>query len=240
MIENLTLAEIVKTKPEAAKLMEKYDLDFCCKGKMKLSDQVKDSVLLDKISNELEALFLKTEPTETDFESYSFHQLVDFIVEKHHAYVKESMPVILEHLEKVAYKHGDAFPYMKRIASLFFQVKTEMEQHMIKEESVLFPAILDMEKQAGSNEFLKQGFSVDAPIQMMEAEHEMAGKIMDEIRQLSNHYTIPDAACTTFAVSLKELKLFEEDLHRHVHLENYVLFPKAIAFQEKGKTEISI
>lgn len=110
-----------------------------------------------------------------------------------------------------------------------------MEQHMIKEESVLFPAILDMEKQAGSNEFLKQGFSVDAPIQMMEAEHEMAGKIMDEIRQLSNHYTIPDAACTTFAVSLKELKLFEEDLHRHVHLENYVLFPKAIAFQEKER-----
>ena len=231
MIENLSLAEIVKSKPETAALLEKYDLDFCCKGKMKLSDQVKDPDRLKDIIGELEIVFSKGKIQEVNYEELSLTALVDHILQTHHTYVKEVMPLILLHLEKVAAKHGDRFPYMKRILALFFEVKHDLEQHLVKEEMILFPQIklIEAEKSSGKNP--ETPFRVDMPILVMEEEHEVVGKLMQEIRLLSNHYTAPEGACMTFMVSLDELKKFEEDLHIHVHLENFILFPKAIRLQ---------
>jgi len=232
-IENLSLAEIITERPQAAVLLEKYDLDFCCRGKLKLSDQIKDQDKLAEVIKELEEVFSDKKPLEVRYDQISLTELVDHILQKHHRYVKENLPVILEHLEKVAYKHGDSYPQMKKIAELFTEVKRDFEQHMMKEEVILFPRIKVMERILSEGGSLKEKISIQAPVHVMEAEHETAGKLMDEIKNLSHNYTAPENACMTFRLSLDELKLFEQDLHQHVHLENNILFPKALKMQEE-------
>jgi regulator of cell morphogenesis and NO signaling len=157
-------------------------------------------------------------------------QLVDYILLKHHFYVKQAMPIIFHHVQKVATKHGDRFPFMQQVFQLFGTIQQEMDCHMQKEEMVLFPRIKEVEKAVQNKQpvpVANIGF-VSQPIQMMEYEHEQAGTLMAEIRRLTNDYTPPEGACTTFRISLAELKEFEEDLHRHVHLENNILFPRAM------------
>ena len=155
-------------------------------------------------------------------------QLISYILIHHHFYVKQSMPTIIGHLEKVAAKHGDRFPYMAEVLSLFREINDEMTMHMHKEEVILFPRIKEVtaQQEAHQHSNLAPGY-IAAPIQVMELEHEHAGDILYKIRSLTNNYTPPEGACTTFQVSLAELKEFEEDLHRHVHLENNLLFPLA-------------
>ena len=158
-------------------------------------------------------------------------QLVNHIVTTHHYYVKNAMPLIAVHLEKVAAKHGVSFPEMMRVKELFEVIHQDMDQHMMKEESVLFPRILEIEKGAGQEVLFSAGY-ISGPIAMMEYEHENAGDALFEIRRLTHNYTVPPGACTTFRICLSELKEFEDDLHEHVHLENNILFPKALQLCE--------
>jgi regulator of cell morphogenesis and NO signaling len=137
------------------------------------------------------------------------------------------MPSISAHLKKVATKHGDRFPYMKKVHDLFTILVKELSLHMEEEEKVVFPRLREVDNlfRAGkSPETLKQ---IDRFINVMEADHSEAGYIMFRIRRLTNNYSVPPDACTTFKITLAELKEFEEDLHKHVHIENNILFPKA-------------
>jgi regulator of cell morphogenesis and NO signaling len=139
--------------------------------------------------------------------------------------VKLNLPQIFNYVLRVASKHGDSFPYMKEVYVLFAELKEEFEQHMQKEEKVLFPKIKLLELNATGNQNANY---LQAPIDMMEQDHEHAGMTMQKIRELTNNYTAPEQACTTFRLTLDSLKAFEEDLHQHVHLENNILFPKAL------------
>lgn len=233
-IENLSLAEIVTSKPEAAVVFENYKLDFCCGGKQKLSEALKnDADKLTEVTALLEKLFEDKTSPENDFNKFSLTQLVDYILENHHSYVKENLPLIQQHLDKVALKHGDAHPEMKKIKVLFDEIKRDFEQHMMKEEVILFPRIKKMEALLNAGNSSNENFALQGPIDVMEYEHETAHQLLEEIKKLSSNYTSPANACTTFRLSLDELKLFENDLHRHVHLENNILFPKALKVQEE-------
>jgi regulator of cell morphogenesis and NO signaling len=173
---------------------------------------------------------IETHPTGTDFNALTLTALADYIVRTHHTYVKFNMPQIFNYLQRVATKHGDRFPHMKQVFSLFAELQEEMNQHLLREEKVLFLRIKALE--AGDIE----GFQLEHyinPIHTMEDEHEKAGSLMHQIHELTNNYTAPDGACTTFRLSLASLQAFEADLHQHVHLENYILFPKAIALYQK-------
>jgi len=239
-IETFTLAEIVTIKPQAAALFEKHNLDYCCGGKRKLADVIMNNPsMLHKVTEELESLLENKVSADTDFDKLTLGQLVDHIINKHHSYVKRSLPVILMHLENVAFKHGDAFPEMKEIAVLFRKLKLDFEQHMLKEEEVLFPRIKATESFFATGEPIEENNSIQYPIHVMEAEHENAGRLMNEIKTLSNCYTAPENACMTFKAGLYELKSFEEDMHTHVHLENNILFPKALKMQEQIISGIS-
>ncbi len=224
-VENLTLAEIVTARPEAAALFEKYHLDFCCKGKQKLEDAIVGSEKRKEIKDSIRSLFNQKTKWQQDFNAVSLSFLVDHILENHHTYVKENLPVIQQHLTKVAMKHGDAHPEMKKVKDLFDEIKRDFEQHMMKEEVILFPRIKQMEAAGVAN------FSLKDTIDVMEFEHENAGQLMEAIRQITNDFTPPSTACTTFRVVLDELKIFLVDLHQHVHLENNILFPKALDIQ---------
>ena len=228
-IAEQTLASIVTANSRTVPVLEKHNLDFCCKGKrtLALACQEKGITVSDVVA-ELEMSGSSETTMRMPFTSMNAEQLIGHILVHHHFYVKQSMPMIMNHLEKVASKHGDRFPYMTRIQKLFSEVQEEMTAHMQKEELILFPRIKEVETAYLKREQLEfPGNYISAPIQVMESEHDHAGNILYEIRELSNNYTPPAEACTTFKVALAELKEFEDNLHQHVHLENNLLFPLA-------------
>lgn len=224
-----SISNIVKQHHTTAIVFEKYSLDYCCNGKRSLEDACKEKALsLDTLVYELEQAIGNPADQNQDFDSYDPEQLISHIILKHHAFVKKTIQPIAEHLLRVASKHGERFPEMKKVYGLFLNVAEELQAHMQKEEMILFPRIREVyhaAKNPGQIDFSSNFIS--GPVQVMEAEHMHAGNGMDEIRQLTNNYTPPVGACNTFALVINELKAFEEDLHQHVHLENNILFPKA-------------
>ncbi len=223
-----TLATIVIENHQAASIFEKYSLDFCCKGKRTLNDACKekdiDTIV---IAKELETALSTEVIKHTPFAEMTEDELIGYILIHHHFYVKQSMPIILQHLEKVAIKHGPNFPYMIEVYQLFSEINDEMTSHMQKEENILFPRIKQVVLANKNGVELPEANFIQGPITVMEHEHDNAGDIMSKIRTLTNNYMAPVGACTTFSVVIAELQAFEEDLHKHVHLENHVLFPKA-------------
>ena len=226
-----SLAQIVNSNHRAAAVFEKYHLDFCCKGKRSLQQACTESaVAVETILSELEETELNhNDKVVINYTNLSLSQLADTILAKHHTYVKKEMPVIAQYLQKVASKHGDRHPEMRKVFELFMAVKEEMDLHMQKEEGVLFPRIKELEKQILSGNKVHLNITyLKSPISLMEQEHEHAGSAMAEIRQLTGNYKLPDDACTTYRLSFAALEAFELDLHQHVHLENNILFPKAL------------
>lgn len=228
-IAEQSLASIVTKHHEAAIVLEKYHLDFCCNGKRTLAEACRQKGLsYEQITKEILEQEKGENKKSMPFENMNEEELISYILVNHHFYVKQSMPVIHMHIEKVANKHGKHYPYMIDVLHLFNIIREEMTHHMQKEEQVLFPRIKKVAEIINNT----TGNDLDAsyltaPIEMMEHEHDQAGSIMFKIRELTNNYTAPEDACTTFKLCLAELKEFEEDLHRHVHLENNILFPKA-------------
>lgn len=231
LFSDQTLASIVSQSFRAARVFEKYHLDFCCKGKRSLAEACQQqNISLEMVEDELNEVVQPFAAIGDQlFTEMSLTQLIGYIILKHHFYVKQAMPIIYQHIEKVAHKHGDNFPYMKEVLMKFEELKLDMEAHMKKEEEILFPRIQYMDKLTAveRNEISVIAASIDGPIAMMEQEHDIAGELMEEIRLLTSDFTPPESACTTFKLCLAELKEFEEDLHRHVYLENHLLFPKA-------------
>jgi regulator of cell morphogenesis and NO signaling len=222
-----TLASIVTEHHQTVPVLEKYNLDFCCKGKRTLAQACTEKGLsIEAVMKELEASSTAEKSNSMPFTAMSAEQLIGHILIHHHFYLKQMMPTIAEHLIKVDAKHGQRFPYMTTVLGLFLHLKNEMNMHMQKEEMILFPRIKEVESfyHFKQHKNLDRNY-VNGPVGVMEHEHDEAGEIMSKIRELTNNYTPPEDACTTFKVSLAELKEFEEDLHKHVHLENNILFP---------------
>ncbi len=224
-----TLASIVTQNHQSVAVLEKHHLDFCCKGKRTLTDAcLEKGISIEQLLQELNEATGDAKSTALPFTDMNGEQLINYILIHHHHYVKEIMPTIAGHLEKVANKHGERFPYMIKVLQIFSAIEEEMTIHMHKEEVILFPRIKEMEQLSLLHQKtrLAPGY-IKGPVNIMETEHEHAGELLYEIRQLTSNFTPPDEACTTFRVCLEELKAFEIDLHKHVHLENYLLFPLA-------------
>jgi regulator of cell morphogenesis and NO signaling len=228
-----TLAEIVTDNIRSAIVFEEYGLDFCCKGNRSLKAACSDKNLdTQKIVDELTNFSYDGNGKENSSE-WQLDFLVDYIINNHHQYVRRMIPVITLHADKVASVHGKNHPETLRIADLFLAVREELEMHMMKEERILFPQIKQMVlTQKENSQFFPPPFgTIQNPIRMMEFEHTSAGDALSQIRELSNNYTHPEDACNTFKALFSELKEFEEDLHKHIHLENNILFPKSITLE---------
>ena len=222
-----TLAQIVNENHEAATIFEKYDLDFCCKGKRSLEAACKERQLAaETIAEELSVALKRNESSPIDFDNMSLTALADYIVSTHHDFTKKELLQIFHYLQKVSSKHGDRHNELYKILEKFSELKDEMEMHMQKEELILFPRIKEVENNQ------RGAFSLQIPITVMEDEHEHAGNLLKEIRVLTDNYNPPIDACTTYRLSFAALKAFEADLHQHVHLENNILFPRSIKLSE--------
>jgi regulator of cell morphogenesis and NO signaling len=230
-----SLAQIVTGNHKTASVFEKHHLDFCCKGKRTLQQACVDKGLnAEEIVTELEMANTTLPDDNFNPDNLMLTELADHIVNTHHAYVKNELPLILGYLQKVASKHGERHPELYKIFELFAAVKEEMELHMQKEERILFPRIGETERLVADHATLSINKNfLAAPVLMMEQEHDHAGSMMAEIRKLSNNYVPPADACTTYRLSFSALQAFEMDLHRHVHLENNILFPKALHLFDK-------
>lgn len=229
------IKDVVAEDFRAAAIFQKYGLDFCCGGAKPIGEAASakgfDPADLLLQLNEIAATPGSGMPK---FNRWDAALLCDYIVENHHLYVREVIPSIGMHAEKVARVHGAHRPELVEVAAIFARVSADLAAHMQKEENVLFPYIrsLALERSRGLVGGRSAFGSVHNPISMMEAEHAAAGDEMEEIRRLTNDYTAPMDACATYQVLFQELADFEKDLHVHVHLENNILFPKAIALEE--------
>ena len=232
-----TLAQIVTENRQVASVFEKYKLDFCCNGKRSLELACEEKHLqADDVAAEIDNILRQQIQVLNDFNSLSLTELVEYIVSTHHAYTKRELPQIFAYLQKVSSKHGERHNELYRIFECFAKLKEEMEMHMRKEERILFPKIEELET---IDQRIELSLNLGAPISVMEDEHEHAGNLMAEIRQYSNNYTPPDDACTTYRLSFAALQALEKDLHQHVHLENNILFPKAIKLFNKTKNSLN-
>lgn len=231
----MVIKDLVLKNFKAVEVMEKYGIDFCCNGKKEIGSALEEKKIdLAKFYDELEEVISQRVDPNTRFESWELTFLCQYIVNNHHAYVKEAIPRITAHVNKVANKHGGRYPYLLEVASLFSTIANEMTSHMLKEEKILFPLIKYIVDCKNFNERPKnEGYgSIKNPINKMEQEHDSAGEILQQIRELTNNYDLPEDACTTFSITYQELDEFEKDLHKHIHLENNILFPKSIALEE--------
>lgn len=234
-LANFTLSEIVKDNFRTAAVFEKYSLDFCCNGKRTLRDAcIEKGINPFNVINEIDKIDASSVKEENKPDEWKLDFLIDYIINNHHAYVNRMLPVISAHTQKIASVHGANHPEVKKIAEIFSAVNSEMKHHMMKEEKILFPHIKMLVKNNGSGGAVDKPYygTIKNPIAMMETEHQSAGDGMAEIRKLTGNFTPPEDACNTYRICFQELKEFEEDLHRHVHLENNILFPKAIYMEE--------
>ncbi|WP_066834788.1 iron-sulfur cluster repair di-iron protein [Rufibacter ruber] len=234
--EGETVGELVAKDFRKAQVFKKYGIDFCCGGKKSVAQACEEKgVSQEQLERELGALPDTSAVAETDFASWDPSFLADYIVNIHHKYVREAIPALYEYTNKIARVHGSRHPELVQVANHFVNVANELESHMPKEERVLFPYIkqLNEAKQKGAKLAPAAFGSIQNPINMMEMEHEAAGGELEAIRTLTNDFTLPEDACATYRVAFAKLQEFEKDLHRHIHLENNILFPKALELEKE-------
>jgi len=237
--QEISPARIVKHDIRTAAVFERYGIDFCCKGKLPLATLCEEQhVNLNLIAQDLLRLELLPMPTQ-DFSAMSAAELMEYIVQHHHAYVRRSIPIIQSHIHRVVERHGDDQPQNREVENLFNTLATELLEHLDKEEHILFPAILRMEmaERYGLAPVTNRFGTIANPLSGLEAEHEAAGTMMQQIRKLTNNYTPPPSACNTYKAAYAELREFEEDLHKHVHLENNILHEMAVHLENSSQSK---
>lgn len=221
-----SIGEIVATDFRAAEIFKTAGIDFCCGGKNSLDETCKmkeiDPSLLVKQLKELENSPASQNQNFIDWE-LSF--LIDYIVNRHHKYVLKALPDLVQYTNKIASVHGSNHPELIEVAGIFEKINNELLQHLKNEEEVLFPSI----REVLNNKSPEARLTIKSEINRMSGEHEFAGGAMDMINEITSGYTIPGDGCNTYSVTYKLLQQFEDDLHIHVHLENNILYPKALA-----------
>ncbi|RKS01239.1 iron-sulfur cluster repair di-iron protein [Flavobacterium sp. 102] len=235
-LEQITIGEFVADDFRTAAVFSKYGIDFCCKGNRTL-EEVCEKKGLDPadIQEELNAVLESKSDNNIDFKSWPTDLLIDYIEKTHHRYVEEKSTALLFYLDKLCKVHGERHPELFEIALHFKICAGELAQHMKKEELILFPFVKKMYYALRDNTSIEQPHfgTVDNPIAMMQEEHENEGERFLKIAQLTNDYNPPADACETYKVTFAMLKEFEQDLHKHIHLENNIVFPKAKAMEAK-------
>ncbi len=220
-----TIGEIVANDFRAASMFKEAGIDFCCGGNKSLSKACKEKGADESyLIQQLETLAQTPVSGAMNFKEWDLGFLSDYIVNTHHKFVLKNLPELVFYTQKIANVHGEHHPELIEVASLFTKINEELLQHLKNEEEVLFPAIKEAEKNASP----EVKATIVSEITRMQGEHEFAGGAMDKINVLTNNYLIPEDACNTYRVSLKLLEQFEDDLHIHVHLENNILYPKAL------------
>jgi regulator of cell morphogenesis and NO signaling len=229
-LKNLTVGEIVTEDFRTSEVFKKAGIDFCCGGNQSFEDACREkSIEPDLLAYEIEKIKHQPQNPSFDFKSWDPVFLCDYIVNTHHKFVLKNLPDLVFYTQKISDVHGENHPELNEVAKLFGEINKELLQHLKNEEEVLFPAIREVVHNPSEN--TKK--TIQTEIERMFGEHDFAGGSMDEINRITHGYALPDDACNTYQVAFRLLNQFEDDLHVHVHLENNILFPKALSMAGK-------
>lgn len=234
-LEQITIGEYVAKDFRTAALFSKYGIDFCCNGNRSIEEACqKKAVTADVLLQEIETILSSKSDSGIDYNAWPIDLLADYIEKKHHRYVSEKTPILLQFLDKLSRVHGAKHPELLLINELFKGCAGELAQHMKKEELILFPFIKKMVHATLSDELIELPHfeTIQNPIAMMMHEHDAEGVRFRKIAELTNNYTPPADGCNTYKVTFAMLEEFEQDLHKHIHLENNILFPKAAKLEK--------
>lgn len=228
-----TIGQLVGEKPGRARVFERLGIDYCCGGRKSLAEVcVKRGLDIAALSAELDAAGADSlGANEPDWTTAPLRQLADHIESTHHEFLRRELPRLAALIRKVTGVHGRTHPALGDLERTFAKFSCELLLHMGKEESVLFPAIRTMETETGP----RGGASLDMPIRCMMHEHDDAGAALSQMRQLTEEFTPPPDACGSYRVMLAGLQDLEADMHAHVHKENNILFPRALALGGERK-----
>lgn len=231
----VTIAEMAAGSLAAVRVFERLGIDYCCGGKRLLEDVCREKGLdFGTVQKELTAAGVATPGGDRDWAKAPLRELVAHVVNVHHAYLKRELHPISERVAKVYRVYNERYgPTLQGLPEVYSGLRAEMETHMFKEERMLFPAIIDIENAVNQGAPLpKPAFgSVANPIATMEHEHDSSGDALKRIREITKNFEIPDYACTTFRALMAGLKELEQDMHVHIHLENNIMFPRAIELE---------
>jgi regulator of cell morphogenesis and NO signaling len=229
-----SVGEIVRHNFKTARIFESYNIDFCCGGNISVSEAAKSKgVDADQLLRDVSAHLGEQDEDSRMIESLTLTGLTDYIIRKHHSYVNETIPFLQQKLQKLVDVHGENHPELSEVNNLFNAAAGNLAAHMKKEELILFPYIRNMEQQVydGKPAPAVPGKAAEA-IRAMEQEHRAEGDRFLRISEITGNYQVPADGCSTYEVTYKTLLEFENDLHRHIHLENNILFPKAIKLEQ--------
>jgi regulator of cell morphogenesis and NO signaling len=236
-----TVREFAVEVPNATRVFEKLGIDYCCGGKKPLDEACRAAGLqVDEVIKTLEKAAQPSAISVFDLPSGSLGELIDHIVRTHHKFTRGETVRLSTLLDKVCSKHGERHPELPQVRAIFSRLAQELAQHLMKEENVLFPYIARVEEAIDQEgEVMPPPFgTVQNPVRMMMQEHDGAGEALRQIRAASSNFTAPDDACISYRTLYQALEGFEADLHQHIHLENNILFPRAIEMEEKALAAI--
>jgi regulator of cell morphogenesis and NO signaling len=239
-VQGKTVREIALEMPLTTRVFEEFKIDYCCHGDTPFDDACRNvgaspEIVKEKIDGVVDG---SANSDQGSFSKMDLSDLVDHILDKHHVYTRDEMSHLTPLMAKVASRHGDHYPFLLELKELFKAVCDDLEPHMMKEEMVLFPYIQKLEHSYSNhlNVAYPPFGTVRHPVGMMEIEHEEVGEILAKMREITNDYSLPDGACPSFTALYHRLGEFERDLHQHIHLENNLLFPRAIELEHEARS----
>ncbi|HXD34696.1 MAG TPA: iron-sulfur cluster repair di-iron protein [Pyrinomonadaceae bacterium] len=235
---NRPVRDFVLAIPGASSVFEKSGIDYCCGGQRSLADACKTAgVAVEKIMTSLETAISSGEVPDHDFLAMTLTELINHIVGKHHVFTRDEIDRLRALMEKVLNAHGKNHRELEQLSSVLHRLSQELLQHMMKEERVLFPYVTGMEEAVKNNlPVTRPPFaSVINPVRMLMFEHDKAGDLLREMRRLTSNYVTPADACISYQTLYQALDAFEKDLHQHIHLENNILFPRAVEMENDSK-----
>ena len=233
---NKTIRDIALEAPATTRVFEEFKIDYCCGGRRSIEDVCETSgidpkILMDRIEN---AILNSSGQTDLAHpEDRSPTDLIDYILTKHHVFTAEEIKRLTPLMTKVVSRHGELHPELLTLQVYFTELADSLVPHMRKEEVVLFPYILELDaaSAAGREAPVPHFGTVENPIRMMMSEHDTDGERLRKMREITNDYTLPQGACPSFTALYAGFEDLERDLHRHIHLENNVLFPAAVKLE---------
>jgi regulator of cell morphogenesis and NO signaling len=228
-----TVRELALEVPNATRVFERLRIDYCCGGGRNIAEACQSAgVRLDELSRLLDEAGAARDDAQ-EFAAGPLADLVRHILDTHHVYTREESARIQALLGKVCGKHGASHPHLLEVRELFLKLDADLQPHLLKEEQILFPYILRLEaaREAGGMPPFAPFGTVNYPVRMMMFEHDTAGDLLRELRAAARDFRLPDDACMSFRALYGALEDFEKDLHQHIHLENNLLFPRAVELE---------
>lgn len=231
-----TVGSIVAEDYRAAAVLTKYGIDFCCKGGRSVQEVCeKGNIDQGKLTEDITTLLARDAKSGDDVRTWPLDKLADHVETVHHRYVEERGPILKQYLDKLCKVHGDRHPELFTINEEFNTCVGAMAMHMKKEELVLFPFVRNLAKSERSGEPFKapRFGTVENPVKAMMEDHNDEGERFERMKAVSDNFTPPADGCATYATAFSMLREFEQDLHLHIHLENNIMFPRAIELEKR-------